>query len=122
MFRYRGFLVRVCSNGSRSHPFEWTVEPVTPKTKRQMRELWRNWDTKSKQTRWLRPLRPKMTPDIAAYYTKRRLNSRNKRFYDPTSMPTAHGRCSAQDYAYDEVDDLLSWKLTQSRYRIGRCR
>lgn len=114
MFRYKGFLVRVCHNGSQSHPYEWTVDPITPEAKRQMRIVRRYFDQRAKQCRWHRPLRRRMTPDVAKYYVKRRLNMRNKRVYDPTSMPTAYGRCSAQFYGKDEVDVLLGWKSDQA--------
>lgn len=112
MFRHRGFLVRIVNNGSPSHPYEWTVEPIAPAVKREVKALLEEWNAEAKRNRWRRPLRPRETdPVMIRYYRKARLNGRiHMRFYDPTSMPTARGSCSALEWAIDEVGCLLVWR------------
>lgn len=109
LFRHKGFLIRVVDNGSLSHPYEWTIDGITPKTKRLIRQDALRSKNYHKKIASMRTLRPRYDAETQKYYVKRRLNNALKRVYDPTSMPTArsHG-CSAQGYAYDAVDDILN--------------
>lgn len=124
MFHYRGFLIRIVDNEGWSHPYEWTLDPISPEVKRKMAVLKKDWAAHMKRVRWMRPLRPlrprETDPVMIRYYRKQRLNNRNKRFYDPTSMPTARGSCSALDYAKDEVDSLLGWRSEPRRPYFNR--
>lgn len=108
LHQYKGFLIRVVDNGSRSHPYEWTIDGRTPSTRKLIKRYHTEGVRRVRQTQWMRKLRPRETdPVMLQYYRKARLNSRGKRLYDPTSMPTARGRCSALDYGRDEVEHLL---------------
>lgn len=125
MFHYRGFLIRICNNGSASHPYEWTVEPISPEARRKMSVLVADWNARQRRSRWMRPLCPHITDEwmLSHYYVKRHLNSKRKmRQYDPTSMPTAFGPCSAQEYALDEVDNLLGRRSERVGKRLFRPR
>lgn len=107
MFRHKGFLIRVVDNGSKSHPYEWTIDGITPVTKRVIRNDAVQRKQYHKKIASMRRLRPRYDEVMQRYYRKSRLNNVFKRVYDPTSMPTARGRCSAQSYAYDEVNGIL---------------
>jgi hypothetical protein len=108
MFRYRGFLVRIVNNGTVSHSYEWTYEPIDPATKKAVYKFRDSVMRRVKQGRWTRPLQPRVTdPVMIRYYRKMRLNNRNQRFYDPTTSRTARGSCSALDYAMLEINDLI---------------
>lgn len=108
--RQAGFLLRVVDNGCKSHPYEWTIEGIVPKTKRLIRNNFTDGQKRSRLRRHLRPLKPRYSddPEIAQYYRKKRLGQRMKRIYDPTSMPTSRGNCSALDYGIDEIVFLLN--------------
>lgn len=106
LFRYKGFLIRVVNNGSKSHPYEWTFEGVTPKTKNLLLSDFKKSQAYKKQT-----------ASISRHYSRyvylghfKCKRDRYVREYDPTSMPTSRGRCSALDYGKDAVDDFLKNK------------
>lgn len=123
MVRYRGFLVRICDNGCKTHSYEWTVEPITSATVRLMKKLRSDWEAKQHQSRWMQKLQPRITDSsMIAYMRKSRLNNRRTRIYDPTSMPTARGSCGALSYGKDEVDGLLGWRVQPRKHWFRKAR
>jgi hypothetical protein len=109
LFRHKGFLIRVVDNGCTSHPYEWTIDGITPATKKLIREdAWRR-KLYHKKIASMRRVPLRYDEFMQRYTRKSRLNNVLKRIYDPTSMPTARSHsCSAQGYAYDEVNGLLN--------------
>lgn len=95
LFSYRGFLVHICHNGSRSHPYEWVIQPVESSQVKLMRRMLATNNQILRQTRWMRG----KGLGWKAFTTLR--------MYDPTSMPSAFGCCSAADYAKVRIDDIL---------------
>jgi len=115
LFRHRGFLIRVVNNGSRSHPYEWTLDGITPSIKSYIRK--ENLESKRYHKKIAsmrfekRRIHTRITPIS-------RLNNVLKRLYDPTSMPTARKTYGALGYAKDEVDSILATFSNKKPYVI----
>lgn len=114
LLRYKGFLVRVVENGCASHPYEWTVEGITSKTRPFIAGLIAIDHAHLKHQRMLY-----RRPQLHIYPT-RRVNNRRFRLYDPTSMRTLSGhKYSALWWGKDEVDTLTGI-FNKPRFRKRR--
>ncbi len=93
LVKYRGFTVRVKNSCGGSHPYEWTLIPLTLKAKQSIRYFQPPSFPKKRHPYWDLPFRKARNPVKTA-----------SRVFDPTSMPTCRGRYSALSYGIDEVD------------------
>lgn len=110
LLNYRDFLIRVVVNGPppNSHPFEWTIDGRTKKSKDIIKKCLLNENRNARLWGMTnRTLSPKYDEFMQWHSRPRCFNNRMKRLYDPTSMPTDRGSCSALDYGKDAVDNIL---------------
>lgn len=113
MFHYKGFLVRICDNGSPSHPYEWTVQPISVAAKRAWdaaHEEFNKSRSQSISARYAALLRPRWFPLNWMGDRYLRIANKGKRSYDPTShrfitMAVSMGK--------DEVDGFYAPRDTR---------
>lgn len=112
MFKYRGFLIRVCDNGaSHRHKYEWTLDPITPHTRQLIKRYNAEMQAYVNQNRWCRVRKYQ-------YFSEYRRTCFQKplRVYDPTSMTSARGPYGALRWGKDRVDELLVIIKHQPRF------
>lgn len=88
MFHYKGFLVRIVNNGSPSHPYEWTIQPISVEAKQRWAAAHKTFDERQARNisaRYRALLQPHWFPLDWQGIRYSRIANRDKRMYDPTS-------------------------------------